>query len=122
MEFNFLSSALVIDTARAILYSTAGFLFYTWLLYPAVLAILPARRSRTAPYSGKAIQRYPFVSVVIAAYNEEEVIEAKIRGFLADTYPGKSELLIVSDGSTDRTVERAARFTGDRVRLFAEST
>lgn len=122
MELNFLSSPLAIGVARPIFYVVAGLLLYTWLLYPAMLAILPGRRRKTDPGSDSAIQRHPFVSVVVAAYNEEDVIEAKIRRFLADTYPGMSEMLIVSDGSTDRTVEIAARFIGDRVRLFAEST
>jgi len=121
MESYFLSSASAIDVARAIFYVAAGLLLYTWLLYPAVLAILPARRSPADPASGTTGPRFPFVSVVVAAYNEEDAIESKIRGFLANTYPGQSELLIVSDGSTDRTVEIASRFISSRVRVFGES-
>ena len=122
MELNIFSSPIVTNVACAVFYVAAGLLLYTWVLYPAMLAILPARRRKAASGSRSSIQQYPFVSIVIAAYNEEDVIEAKIRSFLTDTYPGMSELLIVSDGSTDRTVEIATRFMSDRVRLFAQST
>jgi cellulose synthase/poly-beta-1,6-N-acetylglucosamine synthase-like glycosyltransferase len=71
--------------------------------------------------SGNTVPRLPFVSVVVAAYNEEDVIESKIRRFLLDPYPGQSELLIVSDGSTDKTVEIVSRFVSGPVRLFCES-
>jgi cellulose synthase/poly-beta-1,6-N-acetylglucosamine synthase-like glycosyltransferase len=122
MELYFLTSAPAIDLASVIFYVAAGLLLYTWLLYPALLAMLPARSSKVDHASGNAVQRFPFVSVVVSAYNEEDVIEAKIRRFLADTYPGKSELLIVSDGSTDKTAEIVSQFVSNRVLLFDEST
>ena len=121
MEWHFPSSASAIDVATAIFYVAGGLLLYTWLLYPVLIALLPARRSKADPASRKTLEHFPFVSVVVAAHNEEDNIEAKIRNFLADGYPGKSELLIVSDKSTDRTVEIASRFISDRVRLFVES-
>jgi cellulose synthase/poly-beta-1,6-N-acetylglucosamine synthase-like glycosyltransferase len=121
MQSYFLTSTLVSDAACLTFYVAAGLLLYTWLLYPGVLAILPARRTKAGPGTDGVFQHFPSVSVVVAANNEEGVIEAKIRGFLSDPYPGKSELLIVSDGSTDRTVEIASRFVSSRVRLFAQT-
>lgn len=44
------------------------------------------------------------VSVVIPAYNEEKVIEGCITTLLSQTYPEK-EIIIVDDGSTDKTIE-----------------
>ncbi len=114
-------STSAITVATAIFYVVSALLLYTWLFYPLLLALLPSRRSTADPASYKTLQHFPFVSVVVAAYNEEDNIEAKIRNFLASNYPGKSELLIVSDGSSDRTVEIASRFISDRVRVFAES-
>ncbi len=116
-----MSSASATELLRAVFYVTAGLLLYAWLIYPMVLAILPARRGKTNRDSDKTPEPFPSVSIIVAAYNEAGVIEAKIRRFLADNYPGISEMLIVSDGSTDGTVEIASRFTGDRVRLLAES-
>jgi cellulose synthase/poly-beta-1,6-N-acetylglucosamine synthase-like glycosyltransferase len=122
MEAHLTSSGSAIDVITVIFYVAAGLLLYTWLLYPVLLAVLPSRRSKAAPDTRRLLQSFPFVSVVVAAYNEQDHIEAKIQNFLASTYPGKSELLIVSDGSTDKTVEIASRFISDRVRLFAECT
>lgn len=46
----------------------------------------------------------PFVSVIIAAYNEEKFIEQKIKNCLDLDYPSdKIEFIFVTDGSTDRT-------------------
>jgi cellulose synthase/poly-beta-1,6-N-acetylglucosamine synthase-like glycosyltransferase len=124
MDSSFLNSASAMDFAVTIFYVSAGLLVYSWLLYPMVLAILPVRRRRGDPGSGNFASRFPFISVVVAAHNEGDVIESKIQRFLflADAYPGMAELLIVSDGSTDNTVEIVSTFISDRVRLFAEST
>jgi biofilm PGA synthesis N-glycosyltransferase PgaC len=51
----------------------------------------------------------PFVSVLLPAYCEEDVIEHSIEGILHLDYP-RFELLIVNDGSTDKTAEKVARF------------
>lgn len=49
---------------------------------------------------------YPFVSMIVAAYNEEDVIEKKIQNCLQLNYPvDKIEFLFVTDGSIDRTPE-----------------
>jgi cellulose synthase/poly-beta-1,6-N-acetylglucosamine synthase-like glycosyltransferase len=56
---------------------------------------------------------------VIAAHNEECGIEAKIHNSLALDYPpGRLEILIASDGSTDDTNEIARRFAAHGVRLL----
>lgn len=46
----------------------------------------------------------PFVSILVAAHNEEAVIEKKIRSILQTTYPiSQIEVIIGSDSSTDKT-------------------
>ncbi|MHB8422754.1 MAG: glycosyltransferase family 2 protein [Leptospirales bacterium] len=53
----------------------------------------------------------PIVSIIIPAHNEEKVIAAKIQNTLALDYPRDClEVLLVSDGSTDQTVELARVF------------
>jgi cellulose synthase/poly-beta-1,6-N-acetylglucosamine synthase-like glycosyltransferase len=47
---------------------------------------------------------YRPVSILVPAYNEERTIVAAVRSFLALQYP-RFEVIVVSDGSTDRTVE-----------------
>jgi len=46
---------------------------------------------------------YPAVTLLIAAYNEETRIEETIRYALAQDYPGRVEIVVADDGSTDRT-------------------
>jgi cellulose synthase/poly-beta-1,6-N-acetylglucosamine synthase-like glycosyltransferase len=56
------------------------------------------------------------VSVIISAYNEEAVIEEKIRNALALDWPKeKMEILIGDDGSSDKTAEIAAKFSEVRL-------
>jgi cellulose synthase/poly-beta-1,6-N-acetylglucosamine synthase-like glycosyltransferase len=45
------------------------------------------------------------VSIIVAAYNEETVIESTVRSFLGFDYP-EFEVIVASDGSTDGTLER----------------
>jgi poly-beta-1,6-N-acetyl-D-glucosamine synthase len=45
------------------------------------------------------------VSVIVAAYNEERVIESTVRSFLGFDYP-EFEVIVANDGSTDGTLER----------------
>ncbi len=94
--------------AAAVLYVYAG--------YPLLLAALVARLRR--PPRTREIQ--PFVSLLVAAYNEAGVIAAKIRNALELDYPAdKLEIAIASDGSTDGTAAIAGQFAGDpRVRVF----
>lgn len=68
---------------------------------------------------GKYNALYPNVSMVVSAYNEERYIKEKIENFLSLDYPeGKVELLIGSDGSTDRTASLISSFSNERVKFF----
>lgn len=89
---------------------------YVYFGYPALLWALSRFRSR--PVRGGDIT--PHVTFVIAAYNEEEVIGDKIENSLSLDYPAdRIEVLVVSNGSTDRTNEIVAAHPDPRVRLLA---
>ncbi|HVX66740.1 MAG TPA: glycosyltransferase [Bryobacteraceae bacterium] len=62
----------------------------------------------------------PAVSILVPCHNEERVIAHTIRKLQALEYPeGKVEILIINDGSTDRTADVVREFTSDpRVRLI----
>ncbi len=83
----------------------------------AALALWQARRPPLPPPSS-----FPPVSVVIAAYNEERVIEAAIRAVLDCGYPGTLEVVVVDDGSSDATavVISVAFATDPRVRRISQ--
>ncbi len=51
---------------------------------------------------------YPGVTVLIAAYQEEAAIADTLTSIAAEDYPGPVEVLVLNDGSTDRTGEIAA--------------
>lgn len=75
-------------------------LIYTYAGYPLLLIVWGWRRRR--PVRRGAIE--PIVSVIIAAYNEESDIAAKLENTLALDYPSsRLEIIVTSDCSTDRT-------------------
>ncbi len=100
--------------ALAFWISTA-LILYTHLGYPLALRALVALRRRPTLNPG-TWQEPPLVSLIIAAYDEEDVIAAKVANALALDYPrGRLELIVASDGSADATVERASAAGADLV-------
>lgn len=54
---------------------------------------------------------YPFISVVICAYNEEKFLASCLEGMARQSYPpDRYEVIVCDDGSADRTAEIAERF------------
>jgi biofilm PGA synthesis N-glycosyltransferase PgaC len=90
---------------------------YTYFAYPLILMVLHRFRERETFVARKGPRRK--VSLVIAAYNEEKVIDAKIRNSLAIKYPKELlEIIVASDGSTDGTNEIVARYKDQGVTLL----
>jgi cellulose synthase/poly-beta-1,6-N-acetylglucosamine synthase-like glycosyltransferase len=110
-----------VNTAAAILFwLSAGLIVYTHLGYPLTLWLL--RRFQTfGSYStsnaGKdAVGELPAVSLIVPAYDEEEVIADKVANSLALDYPRERlQIVVASDGSTDATPERARAAAADLV-------
>jgi biofilm PGA synthesis N-glycosyltransferase PgaC len=55
---------------------------------------------------------YPFVSIIVPAFNEVEVIQSSLSSLLELRYP-YYEIIAVDDGSTDGTFERMREFEGN---------
>jgi cellulose synthase/poly-beta-1,6-N-acetylglucosamine synthase-like glycosyltransferase len=92
-------------------------LLYTYLGYPLALALL-TRFRRVEVKRNEA--HLPSVALLISAYNEEAVIEDKLRNSLRLDYPSEHlQILVVSDGSTDRTNAIAECFADRGIELFA---
>jgi cellulose synthase/poly-beta-1,6-N-acetylglucosamine synthase-like glycosyltransferase len=101
--------------ARIVFWLAALLLFYVYAGYPLLLAMIGLFVRSRRPEPGYC----PRLSVLIAAYNEEEAIARKIEQTLALEYPAdKLEVLVLSDCSTDRTDEIVNRFPDKRVRLI----
>ncbi|KTD47754.1 glycosyltransferase [Legionella quateirensis] len=62
--------------------------------------------------------QYPAVSVLIAAYNEENSIEFTLNSIKNQKYPAKIELFLIDDGSVDRTVEKAKNLKLNNFRIL----
>ncbi len=104
--------------ADLLFWCSAAVIAYSYAGYAALMAAL----SRLFPVPPRDTAAEPTLSIMIAAYNEEECIERKLRETLALDYPpGKVEVVVVSDGSSDRTGEICARVAAaePRLRFFA---
>lgn len=89
---------------------------YAYLGYPVLLAILARLRRRSGEFPVPAA--LPSVTLLIAAYNEEAVIAAKLRNSLALDYPrDRLQILVAADGSDDRTAEIVASFADSGVEM-----
>ena len=86
----------------------------------AGMPVLTVLRARLRPRPFARADITPSVSVIIAAYNEADVIGDRIENLLALDYPAdRREFVIVSDGSTDGTDEIVAAYRSQDVRLVA---
>jgi len=110
------------STVAAILFwLSAGLLVYTHLGYPLVLAILVrlTRRTRDLRFRRPTLSgetELPTVSLIVPAYDEEDVIAAKVADALALDYPRERlQVVVASDGSADATAERARAAGADLV-------
>jgi cellulose synthase/poly-beta-1,6-N-acetylglucosamine synthase-like glycosyltransferase len=93
-------------------------LVYQYVGYPLALAALAAQRGAYPRRRFASDSELPSVSLLISAYNEEEVLERKVENALALDYPRERlEVVVISDGSTDRTSEIARRFAAQGVVL-----
>ena len=90
--------------------------------YPVLVFLLAKLFGRSAQPIDSPVDRLPFVSLLIAAHNEQSVIEQRLRNALGQDYPeDKFEIVIASDGSTDDTnaiVRRMATLGGPTIRLI----
>lgn len=87
-----------------------------FLGYGFMLAILSRFKRVDIPLS---LETWPEVSIIIAAFNEEENIAQRIEDCLKLDYPKDSlEIIIGSDGSTDKTVEITKSFADQGVKVL----
>ncbi|MGN6202958.1 MAG: glycosyltransferase family 2 protein [Solirubrobacterales bacterium] len=100
-------------TLAAILFwLSASAIVYTHLGYPLLLMGLVRVKKEPRPFkprgTGSDSPDLPTVSLIIPAYDEEEVIAEKVANALALDYPrDRLQVIVASDGSSDATAERA---------------
>jgi cellulose synthase/poly-beta-1,6-N-acetylglucosamine synthase-like glycosyltransferase len=95
---------------------SAGLLAYAQLGYALLLALLVRFVGRPAAEDPVATVPEPAVSVIVAAYAEQEVIAGRVSNLHALDYPrDRLEVIVACDGSLDETAERARRAGADQV-------
>lgn len=93
---------------------------YTYIGYGVLLFIISKIKGPAKVPASKPDDELPRVTLLIAAYNEEQFVEEKIKNCLELDYPaGKLDVYFVTDGSTDRTPELVSRHP--EIKLFHEN-
>jgi cellulose synthase/poly-beta-1,6-N-acetylglucosamine synthase-like glycosyltransferase len=106
------------DFAFGVLALSLGLFGYTYFGYPGLLWLLSKVRSRDIADPAQQ-NEWPRISISVPAYNEEAQIEGLIESLLALDYPrDRMQILVVSDGSTDRTDEIVRAYAGDGIELL----
>lgn len=89
---------------------------YTYLGYGMIIWLLvklKEHRSRPKPFLPQEDTTWPAVTLLIASYNEADILEEKLKNCFELDYPaGQLKLLFVTDGSTDESADILAATTG----------
>jgi len=89
---------------------------YPYAIYPVLLVAWNRLAGRRAPQPDAACQ--PTVSIILPVHNEARRIPEKMRNLLALHYPAdKMQILVVGDGCTDDSLERASAAAPGRVEV-----
>jgi cellulose synthase/poly-beta-1,6-N-acetylglucosamine synthase-like glycosyltransferase len=103
--------------AQIVFWSSLAALFYVYAGYPLLVYAV----SRLFPKNVNRARIEPRVTILITAYNEEKDIRRKLENTLKIDYPKeKLEILVASDGSTDRTDEIVREFEHQNIKLFRQ--
>jgi len=91
-----------------VFWAAAGVVLYTYIGYPALLALWARVRPRPHVASDRFL---PGVSIVVAARREAERLPARIENLLALDYPAERlEIVVAVNGSTDGTAQAVSRY------------
>lgn len=82
-------------------------------IYFIVIFLLLHYRNYKKLYTSPEVTRYPSVSFLVPAYNEEKSLEETVQALLKVSYPkDKKEIIIINDGSRDGTADIARNLAG----------
>jgi cellulose synthase/poly-beta-1,6-N-acetylglucosamine synthase-like glycosyltransferase len=102
-------------TLKIVYWLSLFIVFYTYLGYGMLLYLMICLKRR---FKGKAVEpvmpddaNLPTMTLMICAYNEQDIVAEKMRNTLALNYPkDKFRVMWVTDGSTDRTNELLSEY------------
>jgi cellulose synthase/poly-beta-1,6-N-acetylglucosamine synthase-like glycosyltransferase len=110
----------IVPTAIVVMFwASCAAVLFAYLGYPILLLLLSSWLGRSARVPAGVGEDLPTLSLLIAAHNEEAVIEERIRNALQMDYPAeKLEIVVASDGSVDDTAKIVRRYAERGVRLL----
>jgi cellulose synthase/poly-beta-1,6-N-acetylglucosamine synthase-like glycosyltransferase len=90
---------------------------YTYIFYPLLISLVAHLRGRLVRTQGQFVGS---VSIVLAAYNEEAIVDRRLDELIdiLTTFRHDGEIVVVSDGSTDSTAVLARGHTNGRIRVL----
>ncbi|MBC5793095.1 MAG: glycosyltransferase family 2 protein [Nanohaloarchaea archaeon] len=86
------------------------------MIFSVSLWLLVYFLNRKDVYTDPVPSRFPSVTFLVPAYNEEEYVEECINSLLEQNYPGNLEIIAINDGSKDSTLEKMSQFK-DRIEI-----
>ena len=104
---------IIADPVKIIFWISLILVFYTYVGYGILIWLLVRiKRLLINKKNNATSSSLPKVSLIVAAYNEEDYIEQKIANTLQLDYPQELlELIFITDGSTDLTMELIRKYT-----------
>jgi len=102
---------------KAMFWLSLTVIVYSYIIYPIFLALFARLFGRNV--KSEANYRLPHVAVVVPAYNEEKVIERKIKNIFSMDYPPENlSVWVGSDCSDDRTDAIVQSMSDPRVHFW----
>lgn len=107
----------MITVLKIMFWGSLAALVHTYLLYPIIMRVLAKGKSTNTLWYSKT-EELPKIIVLMAAFNEEKVLEEKIKTLLNQDYQShKIFIYIGSDNSTDRTNEILSSFQNNQANI-----
>jgi poly-beta-1,6-N-acetyl-D-glucosamine synthase len=104
-------------TIEIIFWTMLGVTFYAYIGYGILLWFLVKIKRIFTKKTKFVNQNLPEVTILVAAYNESDYVEDKVKNTLAQDYPkDKLKIVFVTDGTTDDSIEKLREF--QEVQIF----
>lgn len=109
----------MITLFAGIFFISWALIFYSYVVFPVLLSLI-AGKAKPSLVDPEKASYLPKVAMIVAAYNEQSVLEEKLKNTWELNYPAeKFEIVVGSDGSSDQTGEILKRCTDPRLKAFA---
>ncbi len=103
--------------ARTLSWFAIVLMLYTYSIYPVIVGLIARLRGKR---DRRGTLKPSSITIVVTAYNEEASIQRRLSELsrLLTSSPLRGEIIVVSDGSTDKTAEYARKFTSDWIHVI----